>query len=56
MAGYCERCNQDGVLMFANIGGLFGMEPFCFVCDDQAPFLAYTKTPKGVFVIRGEEE
>ena len=48
MAGYCERCDQDGVLMFANIGGLFGMEPFCFVCDDQAP--------KGVFVIKGEEE
>ena len=47
MAEYCERCEKEDVLMFANIGGLFGMEPFCLICDD---------TPPNVVVIVGEEE
>ena len=34
MTAECPKCGNDS-LMFGNIGFLFGVEPWCFVCDGE---------------------
>ena len=34
MADYCPQCGNMS-LMFANISSIFGIEPWCQVCDPR---------------------
>jgi hypothetical protein len=34
MAEYCPRCGNES-LMFSNLHQIFGIEPWCMVCDGE---------------------
>lgn len=46
MSEICDRCGHES-LMFANIGAMFGVPPFCLNCDD---------VPPGVVIVDGGGE